>query len=190
MCTATNHRLATQIAAHFGLFTGVLASTEERNLLGSSKAKALVDQFGDGGFDYCGDAMADVPVWRQARRATVVGDKRIAAATRKVNAAIVLFEQKRRLIPLVLYLLNDMLALDADRRHTRKRNRPFASGRLPLSFGVVLTVLLLAGAVGLAVSLPWKFGAVLAAYFAATLAYSFALSKMHDDPIVFPSRIA
>jgi 4-hydroxybenzoate polyprenyltransferase len=225
LCTATNHRLATQIAAHFGLFSGVLASTEGRNLLGSNKAKALVDQFGDGGFDYCGDAMADVPVWRQARRAIVVGDKHIAAAARKVNAAIIFFEQKRRLLPLVLkemrvhqwvknvlvfvplmsahrftdpmqigaaclaflsfslcassvYLLNDMLDLDADRRHTRKRNRPFASGKLPLSFGAVLTVLLLAASVGLAVLLPWKFGAVLTGYFIATLAYSFALKRM------------
>jgi 4-hydroxybenzoate polyprenyltransferase len=224
LCTATNQRLATQIAAHFGLFTGVLASTEDRNLLGRNKAQALVDQFGDGGFDYCGDAMADVPVWRQSRRAIVVGDKHIAAAARKVNAAIIFFEEKRRLLPLVLkemrvhqwvknvlvfvplltahrfnlasigavclaflsfslcassvYLLNDMLDLDADRRHARKRNRPFASGKLPLSFGAVLTVLLLAAAVGIAVLLPWRFGAVLAAYFAATLAYSFALKRM------------
>jgi 4-hydroxybenzoate polyprenyltransferase len=215
LCTATNQRLATQIAAHFGLFTGVLASTEDRNLFGRSKAQALVDQFGDGGFDYCGDAMADVPVWRQSRRAIVVGDKHIAAAARKVNAAIIFFEQKRRLLPLVLkemrvhqwvknvlvfvplltahrfdlpsivavclaflsfslcassvYLLNDMLDLDADRRHARKRNRPFASG---------LTVLLLAASVGIGVLLPWRFGAVLAAYFVATLAYSFALKRM------------
>jgi 4-hydroxybenzoate polyprenyltransferase len=163
-------------------------------------------------------------VWRQSRRAIVVGDKHIAAAARKVNAAIIFFEEKRRLLPLVLkemrvhqwvknvlvfvplltahrfnlasigavclaflsfslcassvYLLNDMLDLDADRRHARKRNRPFASGKLPLSFGAVLTVLLLAAAVGIAVLLPWRFGAVLAAYFAATLAYSFALKRM------------
>ncbi|WP_429447390.1 UbiA family prenyltransferase [Paraburkholderia sp. WC7.3g] len=30
-----------------------------------------------------------------------------------------------------VYLLNDMLDLDADRRHSRKRERPFASGELP-----------------------------------------------------------
>ncbi|SDH71535.1 UbiA family prenyltransferase [Paraburkholderia phenazinium] len=225
LCTATNQRFATQIAAHFGLFSGVLASTEEHNLFGSNKAQALVDQFGDGGFDYCGDAMADVPVWRQSRRAIVVGDKHIEAAARKVNAAIIFFEQKRRLLPLVLkemrvhqwvknvlvlvplmtahrftdlsaigaaclaflsfslcassvYLLNDMLDLDADRRHERKRNRPFASGKLPLSFGAVLTVLLLGASVALAVLLPWRFGVVLAAYFVATLAYSFALKRM------------
>ncbi len=225
LCTATNQRLASQIAAHVGLFTGVLASTDSTNLAGKHKARALVEQFGDRGFDYCGDAMADVPVWRQARNAIVVGDKHIAAAARKVNAAIIFFEQKRRLIPLVLkemrvhqwvknvlifvplftahrftslpavsaaciafmsfsllassvYLLNDMLDLDADRRHARKRSRPFASGRLPLKFGIVLTILLLIAGAGLATLLPWKFGVVMAVYFATTVAYSFSLKRM------------
>jgi 4-hydroxybenzoate polyprenyltransferase len=225
LCTASNQRFATQVADHFGMFAGVLASTGEHNLLGRNKAKALVDQFGDGGFDYCGDALADVPVWRQARRAIVVGDKHMAAAARKVNAAIIFFERKRQMVPLVLkemrvhqwvknvlifvplltahrftdvsaivatciafasfslcassvYLLNDMLDLDADRRHARKRSRPFASGNLPLSFGVVITIALLAGGGALAALLPWKFGAVLAAYLAATVAYSFSLKRL------------
>ncbi|CAD6510226.1 4-hydroxybenzoate polyprenyltransferase, mitochondrial [Paraburkholderia hiiakae] len=225
LCTATNQRLASQIAAHIGLFTGVLASTASNNLLGKNKAQALVDQFGDHGFDYCGDARADVPVWQKARQAIVVGDKHIAAVARKANAATISFEQKRQLIPLVLkemrvhqwvknvlifvplltahrftdlhaviaacvafasfsllassvYLLNDMLDLDADRRHARKRSRPFASGRLTLKFGIVLTIVLLLAGAGLATLLPWKFGVVLAAYFAATVAYSFALKRM------------
>ena len=225
LCTATNQRLAAQIAAHVGLFTGVLASTASNNLLGKNKARALVEQFGDHGFDYCGDARADVPVWRQARQAIVVGDKHIAAAARKANTATIFFEEKRQLIPLVLkemrvhqwvknvlifvplltahrftdlgaltaaciafasfsllassvYLLNDMLDLDADRRHARKRSRPFASGRLTLKFGIVLTIALLAAGGGLAALLPWKFGVVLAAYFATTVAYSFALKRM------------
>lgn len=225
LCTATNQRLASQIAAHVGLFTGVLASTASNNLLGKNKAQALVEQFGDHGFDYCGDARADVPVWQKARQAIVVGDKHIAAVARKANATTIFFEEKRRLIPLVLkemrvhqwvknvlifvplltahrytdlhaltaaciafasfsllassvYLLNDMLDLDADRRHARKRSRPFASGRLTLKFGIVLTIALLGAGAGLAVLLPWKFGAVLAAYFVATVAYSFALKRM------------
>ncbi len=102
LCTASNHRFASQVAEHFGLFKGVFASTAERNLLGRNKAETLVEEFGDQGFDYCGDAMADVPVWRQARRAIVVGDRHIAAAARKVNEAIIFFERKRRIVPLVL----------------------------------------------------------------------------------------
>ena len=225
LCTASNHRFADQVANHFGLFDGVLASDAEHNLLGGNKAKALVERFGDHGFDYCGDALADLPVWRQARRAIVVGDQHLAAAARKVNEAIIFFENKRRYLPLALkamrvhqwvknvliflpllsahrftaldavlatgiafasfslcassvYLLNDMLDLDADRRHERKRGRPFAAGSLPLSFGIVLTVLLLVSSAALATLLPWRFGVVLAAYFATTVAYSFSLKRL------------
>lgn len=77
-----------------------------------------------------------------------------------------------------VYLLNDMLDLEADRRHARKRERPFASGRLPLLTGMWLTAGLLLVGLGLALLLPIKFMLVLAAYYALTLAYSFALKKM------------
>lgn len=46
-----------------------------------------------------------------------------------------------------IYILNDLMDLAADRRHPRKRNRPFASGRVPLALGVAVSpVLLLLGA--------------------------------------------
>ncbi|WP_028218308.1 UbiA family prenyltransferase [Paraburkholderia oxyphila] len=225
LCTASNQRFASQVAAHFGLFSGVLASNACMNLRGKHKADALVEQFGDHGFDYCGDARADVPVWSRARQAIVVGDRQVAEAARKVNAEIVFFEEKRRMLPLVLkemrvhqwvknvlifvplltahrfndlqavisaciafasfsvsassvYLLNDMLDLDADRRHARKCSRPFASGKLPLSLGIVLTIALLGAGLALATLLPWEFGAVLVAYMAATVAYSFVLKRL------------
>lgn len=45
-----------------------------------------------------------------------------------------------------VYLLNDLLDLEADRAHPRKRERPFAAGALPLSWGTALAPgLLLAG---------------------------------------------
>lgn len=73
------------------------------------------------------------------------------------------------------YVLNDLLDLTADRHHPRKRYRPFASGDLPLSTGVWLVPLLLLGAAALSMLLPLAFGAVLLAYLAGTLAYSFKL---------------
>jgi 4-hydroxybenzoate polyprenyltransferase len=41
-----------------------------------------------------------------------------------------------------VYLVNDLLDLDADRQHPRKRKRPFASGALPLGFGIGLAAVL------------------------------------------------
>ncbi len=77
-----------------------------------------------------------------------------------------------------VYLLNDMLDLEADRRHERKRLRPFASGQLSLQTGIWLTAVLFVAGFGLALLLPERFVAVLAAYYALTVAYSFVLKKL------------
>src|SRR5690606_37074862 len=55
------------------------------------------------------------------------------------------------------YLVNDLLDLDADRRHPRKRLRPFAAGTLPLAAGLVAAPLLVACAIALALLLPAGF---------------------------------
>jgi 4-hydroxybenzoate polyprenyltransferase/phosphoserine phosphatase len=72
LATASDSRMADAVAAHLGLFDGVMASDGATNLKGPAKAAALVARFGAGGFDYAGDAAADLPVWAQARRAIVV----------------------------------------------------------------------------------------------------------------------
>lgn len=76
-----------------------------------------------------------------------------------------------------VYLLNDLLDLPNDRQHPTKRRRPFASGAMPLSHGMALIPLLLLAAGLIAAALPPAFAAVLAGYYAATLAYSLALKR-------------
>jgi len=75
------------------------------------------------------------------------------------------------------YLLNDLLDLQFDRLHSRKRERPFASGRLPPTLGLGLAVLLLLVAAIIAAFLPWFFAIVLATYFMTTSAYSLWLKR-------------
>lgn len=74
-----------------------------------------------------------------------------------------------------IYLFNDLMDLRADRIHPRKRDRPFASGALSLSFGLMLAGALIAGGIGLALLC----GAVwlLLAYAAISLGYSFGLKN-------------
>jgi 4-hydroxybenzoate polyprenyltransferase len=76
-----------------------------------------------------------------------------------------------------VYLLNDLLDLEADRQHPSKRERPFAAGRLSLMHGLIVSPLLTiaAGIVSFWVS-PLFLG-VLALYYALTLAYSLWLKK-------------
>lgn len=76
------------------------------------------------------------------------------------------------------YIVNDILDLPDDRRHWSKRNRPLASGRLPVLGGAIAApVLLLGGLVAAHFGGP---GVVLATlvYVACTLAYSLRLKKV------------
>lgn len=76
------------------------------------------------------------------------------------------------------YLLNDLFDLNDDRRHWTKRNRPLASGALPIGEGLMLVpVLGLAGFV-LAAAAGWAVLATVALYTLITLAYSFHIKRV------------
>jgi len=70
------------------------------------------------------------------------------------------------------YLVNDLMDLPADRAHARKRHRPFASGEASVKVGLVLIPSLLLASFGIAAWISAALVAVLAVYFASTLAYS------------------
>jgi len=77
------------------------------------------------------------------------------------------------------YILNDILDLDADRRHPTKRYRPFAAGTLSPALGVVLVP----GLLGIAFattwsSLPSSFLELLAIYVVLTSVYSLHLKRV------------
>lgn len=77
------------------------------------------------------------------------------------------------------YLLNDLLDLSADRRHPRKRLRPFACGELPLAHGLILMPLLLLLAFATAILfLPLALSVVLTGYFLLTISYSLWLKSI------------
>jgi 4-hydroxybenzoate polyprenyltransferase len=77
-----------------------------------------------------------------------------------------------------VYVLNDLLDLGADRVHPRKRKRPFASGRLPLTAGIAAAPLLTLVAFAAAYLLDPRFALVLLGYYVLTLAYSFKLKQI------------
>lgn len=76
------------------------------------------------------------------------------------------------------YVLNDLLDLETDRRHPRKKHRPFASGDLPFKAGFFMIPLLLFAGLALSLLLPFGLTITLGAYYVSTLGYSFYLKRV------------
>jgi 4-hydroxybenzoate polyprenyltransferase len=72
LATASHHFLAAQIAQHLSLFDEVIATEADHNLSADGKRDALVQTYGDHGFDYAGNSRDDLPVWAAARHAYLV----------------------------------------------------------------------------------------------------------------------
>ena len=76
-----------------------------------------------------------------------------------------------------IYVVNDLLDLEADRLHATKCRRPFASGKVPIGVGMAaglgagLAALTIAGLIG------WGFLGVVALYMTLSLAYSLWLKR-------------
>ena len=83
------------------------------------------------------------------------------------------------------YIVNDLLDIEADRRHHSKRRRPFAAGNLSAISGVLVVVCALIASALIALLIPrliptagHAFLAWLALYAVTTTAYSFALKRV------------
>jgi 4-hydroxybenzoate polyprenyltransferase len=76
-----------------------------------------------------------------------------------------------------VYVVNDLLDIESDRAHPRKRSRPFASGALTTRQGVWIAFGLLAVSLSIAFNIGGMFAAVLLFYFLTSTAYSAYLKR-------------
>jgi 4-hydroxybenzoate polyprenyltransferase/phosphoserine phosphatase len=239
LATAADADTANRIAAHLGIFTGVLASDGKLNLAGKNKLAAFQSRFGDN-FSYIGNAMPDVPLLLHCHEPMVAnptaalsaalsksGVKPVRTFDERVSPfkawlkAIRLHQWAKNVLiflPIILahalapglvagtalaflsfglcasatYIVNDLLDLEADRQHPRKRHRPFASGDLSALSGIIVVVLFLAASLTLAMVVPrviatlsplftlenpHRFVIWLGIYLVTTLAYSLRLKR-------------
>jgi len=72
LATASDRIWAESVARHLEIFDEVMGSDGTTNFGGKAKAQALVERFGERGFDYAGNGPVDRPVWKKARRAIAV----------------------------------------------------------------------------------------------------------------------
>jgi 4-hydroxybenzoate polyprenyltransferase/phosphoserine phosphatase len=223
IASASNERYISAIANHVGA-DGFFASTDTENLSSHNKASRLVEVFGEMGFDYAGNARADLPVWAICRKGWAVSPAaavRRALAASGADVAIVessggaakawiklvrvhqwvknalvfvplLTAHKFEITALVaaigaffafsfaasaVYLLNDLVDLEADRKHPSKKRRPLAAGTLPIQAALPVALLLVLIAFAVALAIAPLFAGVLLAYLALTTAYTFFLKR-------------
>jgi 4-hydroxybenzoate polyprenyltransferase len=77
-----------------------------------------------------------------------------------------------------VYLMNDLVDLEQDRAHPVKRDRPIASGKLPVPTARTASIILFFGSVAGALLLEPAFAFVLLAYLVLNLLYSFYLKHI------------
>jgi 4-hydroxybenzoate polyprenyltransferase len=70
------------------------------------------------------------------------------------------------------YILNDIADIEKDRVHPKKKNRPIASGKLPIKFAMSFSIIIIVVCLYSSFILSVKFGIVAAGYFILTLLYS------------------
>jgi 4-hydroxybenzoate polyprenyltransferase len=227
LTTGADRQLAERIAAHLGLFEGVLASDGKKNLTGGHKLDGLRQTFGDEGYDYIGNAAPDLPLLQSAGTAMLANPALTLRARLRTRGVVVQREFEERaprarsflkairlhqwakniliFLPMLLahvlraqvmveaaiafasfslcasatYIVNDLLDVEADRRHPKKRMRPFAAGDLSVLTGVALATAFLGVAVAVAVILlPAAFLMWLLLYLVTTLSYSLYLKRV------------
>ena len=225
LATASDEKLAQGVAAHLPLFDEVLASDGKTNNASDRKAIALVERYGERGFDYAGNSIDDLAIWERARSAVLVSapasirraagqraqvDREFAAAPAGLKAwvkALRLHQWMKNVLlflPMLgshqllnvgllvkvfvafiafglcasaVYVVNDLMDLESDRHHPRKRFRPFAAGTLSPLTGVMVMGLLLISSLVIATQVTPAFFAWLGSYFVFTVAYTFYLKS-------------
>lgn len=147
LATAAHQSIAQPIADRLQVFDQVLATTPERNLKGLEKLRVVREEIGHD-FVYAGDSTADLPIWRDAKGAVLVGTSAAVAA------------EVRRTTPVEKEFVNPppslLLWLKAMRVHQWSKNL--------LLFVPLLT--------GFAFTDPARLGAALLAFVAVSLAAS------------------
>jgi 4-hydroxybenzoate polyprenyltransferase len=224
LATAAHRSIAEEIASQVGFFDMVLATEPPENLNGERKLIAIKEKVGNR-FSYAGNSDDDLPIWREAESAIVVGSSlkrlnRVAKLTpiectfagpgrgwRDLIRSLRVHQWLKNLlvfVPLVTsltfmfpdywlraiicfvafnlvasgtYIINDLLDLDHDRSHSRKKYRPLASGALSIPGSLGASLMLITLGILIAASISVTLLSILGGYIFLTLSYSSVLKS-------------
>lgn len=92
----------------------------------------------------------------------------------------------------IIYLLNDLLDLENDRQHPTKRNRPLASGRLPISWAIILMgvlVLVCAALTGSIYAIPIASQDIFSALGGSNVLFTFSIASYLVLMVLYSVRL-
>ncbi|MCF7973764.1 MAG: decaprenyl-phosphate phosphoribosyltransferase [Phycisphaerae bacterium] len=82
------------------------------------------------------------------------------------------------LISSAVYIFNDLMDMETDKRHPEKSNRPIASGEMSVKGAWAVLLFCLVGALAISAWVSWAVAGVLAGYFVLMLLYSTMLKRV------------
>ena len=231
LASASDLSLVEALAAQHGFADRHFGTTAGANLKGRKKAERLVDEYGEQGFVYIGNAISDLKVWRHAAKVVAVSPnkillRKIEALGKPVTTLRASANPKKLLrgarphqwvknllllLPTIanhdsdldslwtlllaflafsfaassIYYVNDLLDLEADRKHDTKRFRALASGAVSIPLALAFTLALMATSISLSAVVGPAFLAVVLIYMASSLAYSFKIKRLRWVDIIF-----
>ena len=83
-----------------------------------------------------------------------------------------------------VYILNDMIDVEKDRAHHKKKNRPIASGKISVTSATIIFVILFFASVIGALLLNKHFCGVIVTYFIVNMFYIFLLKHIDRKSVV------
>lgn len=97
LITGADERIAESVGKHLGFFEQYFGTNGYVNLVSEHKTRMLVKLYGERGFDYLGDCLKDVEIWKKARRAILVQPRRgVRSAAAKVCEVEKVFRWPKR----------------------------------------------------------------------------------------------